>query len=294
MFKFVLPGYDVNDMSASQIEYIITKIFKYPFTRRRLLNMATNGVIDTSIYGSVQYKHSFNIRDIHWILVYILTTEIMYGVKQGKSIERKYNIFGMAKEIVDMYWRNGLDKGEADFEEFKHFYIEHDLSAFVKRGLVEDGEILKSDLDLLLDAADCYYVFDALIDNKVVSNLHKEWLRILDRLDGLQCANKYIKPEISIGTLVDGCVIDDINSATKLLNILKDTPDNYGYAKNLYVWLDVIRRLDNNTLWMSLQAKQAIGSRLKIEETLKNNSIKPKHFYLAASISAISEAVQKK
>ena len=294
MFKFVLPGYDVNDMSASQIEYIITKIFKYPFTRRRLLNMATNGVIDTCIYGSVQYKHSFNIRDIHWILVYILTTEIMYGVKQGKSIERKYNIFGMAKEIVDMYWRNGLDKGEADFEEFKHFYIQHDLSAFAKRGLVEDGEIPKSDLDLLLDASDCYYVFDAMLNNKVVNNLHGIWLRVMDRLDGLQYANKYIRPELSIGTLIDGSVIDDLSMATELLRQLKDIPDNSGYAPNLFVWFDVIRRLDNNTFWLSLQAQQAISSRLDLDKFLIDKHIKPQHFYLAASISAISDAVQKK
>lgn len=294
MSQFDLRGYDINDMSASQIENIITKDFRYPFTRRRLLNMANNGVINTFINGAVQYKHSFNLRDIHWILVYILTTEVMCGIKQGKSIDRKYNIFGMAKEIVDMYWRNNLNESDADFGEFRHYYIQHDLQAFAKRGLVKDGDIIEADLELLKDAADCYFVFDALLDNKVVNNLDKVWLRVLDRLDGLQDANKYIRPELSIGTLIDDSVIDDLSKATELLRKLKDTTDDFGYAPNLFVWFDVIRRLDNNTFWLSLQAQQAISSQLDIEKFLIDKHIKPQHFYLAASISAITEAVPKR
>ena len=293
MSQFDLRGYDINDMSASQIENIITKDFRYPFTRRRLLNMANNGVINTFINGVVQYKHSFNLRDIHWILVYILTTEVMYGIKQGKSIDRKYNIFGMAKEIVDMYWRNNLNERDTDFGKFKHDYIEHDLQAFAKRGLVKDGEIIDADLELLKDAADCYFVFDALLDNKVVNNLDIVWLRVLDRLGGLQCVNKYIRPAISLGMLNDSGVIEDLNSATKLLKILKDISDT-GYSPTLFVWFEVIRMLDNNTLWLSLKAQRAIGKKLSIEEELETEFIQPKHFYLAASIAAISEAVQKK
>ena len=75
--------------------------------------------------------------------------------------------------------------------------------------------------------------------------------------------------------------------------LLEDTLST-SYPPTLFVWFEVIRMLDNNTLWLSRKAQRAIGKRLSIEEELKTEFIQPKHFYLAASIAAISEALQRR
>lgn len=287
----LIYGIDFNDMSASQVEYLITKVFGYPFTRRRLINLANNGVLDTNTNGaSVKYRHSFNILDIHWILVFILTTEVIAGTKQGVSIDRKFNIFGMAKEIVEYYWRNDIEHNEYKSREdspkkhktkFENYsrdeYTEHDFQSLVNRGLD-----VKSDMPLLHQVADCFFVFDALLSGKESNDIHRDWDRVVTN----HYVNNNVKPEISLGTLWNPAVIEDAHKALALIESLISNDEIDKDKHLLYVWLDAIRLLDNSTQWLSKCGLYAF-ERCKAISSV--NEFKSKQVFLAANMLAIAE-----